>query len=189
MRPANAPLCLIPGTTHRSTLRIMQPTWVYKPVTSITAGAPVQLQVLGHGIQTDSWPCWLTGVQHMPELNRDPPRERPHRMRVVDADTLEINSISATGRQPRGGELRYQPPVDLTGCDVEMHLFDRPGGATLMTLGLGTGLTITGPGTIERVIGANQVIPPTASWYWLEVRYPDGTEHRYWEGPVTIGDA
>src|SRR5690606_14870726 len=40
MRPANTPLHLVPGTTHRSTLRIMQPTWVYKPVTSITAGAP-----------------------------------------------------------------------------------------------------------------------------------------------------
>lgn len=41
MRPANSPLCITPGTTHRSTLRIMQPTWVYKPVTSITAGAGV----------------------------------------------------------------------------------------------------------------------------------------------------
>lgn len=41
MHPANTPLHLIPGTTHRSTLRIMQPTWVYKPVTSITAGAGV----------------------------------------------------------------------------------------------------------------------------------------------------
>src|SRR5690606_29351046 len=50
MRPANTPLCLIPGTTHRSTLRIMQPTWVYKPVTSITAGAPVQLQVVAYGL-------------------------------------------------------------------------------------------------------------------------------------------
>lgn len=33
MHPAQTPLHLIPGTTHRSTLRIMQPTWVYKPVT------------------------------------------------------------------------------------------------------------------------------------------------------------
>lgn len=34
MHPAQTPLHLIPGTTHRSTLRIMQPTWVYKPATS-----------------------------------------------------------------------------------------------------------------------------------------------------------
>lgn len=187
MKPANVPLCLTPGTTNRATLRIMQPTWIYKPITSITPTAPVQLHAPGHGIQTDSWPCWLSGVQHMPELNRAPPRERPHRMRVIDADTLEINAISATGRQPRGGELRYQPPVDLAGCDVEMHIFDRQGGAVLMTLGLGSGLEVTGPGTIERVIGADQTIPPSAAWYWIEVRYPDGTEHRYWEGPVTVG--
>lgn len=50
MHPAQTPLHLIPGTTHRSTLRIMQPTWVYKPVTSITAGAPVQLQVVAYGL-------------------------------------------------------------------------------------------------------------------------------------------
>lgn len=188
MRPSNLPLCLTPGTTHRSTLRIMQPTWIYKPITSITPTAPVQLHAPDHGIETASWPCWLSGVQHMPELNRAPPRERPHRIRVIDADTLEINAISATGRQPRGGELRYQPPVDLAGCNVEMRLFDRPGGAALLTLGIGTGLEITGPGTIERAIGADAPIP-AATWYWIEVRYPDGTEHRYWEGPVTIGDA
>lgn len=70
MHPANTPLCLIPGTTHRSTLRIMQPTWIYKPVTGIEASAPVRLHVPDHGIETDSWPCWLAGVQHMPELNR-----------------------------------------------------------------------------------------------------------------------
>src|SRR5690606_23754694 len=112
-------------------LRIMQPTWIYKPVTAIEASAPVQLTVEGHGIVAESWPCWLSGVQHMPELNRAPPRERPHRMKVADADTLEINAISATGRQPKGGELRYQPPVDLTGADVEMQIFDQQGGAVL----------------------------------------------------------
>lgn len=188
MRPANLPLCLTPGTTHRSTLRIMQPIWIYKPVTSIAPAAPVKLNVPSHGIETDSWLCWLAGVQQMPELNREPLRERPHRVRVIDADTLEINSISATGRRPAGGELRYQPPVDLTGCDVEMRLFDRPGGVVLLTLELGAGLEITGPGTIERVIGADIIIP-AATWYWVEVRYPDGTEHRYWEGAVERAEA
>src|SRR5690606_41936601 len=105
MRPANTPLCLTPGTTHRSTLRIMQPTWVYKPVTGIEASAPVQLHVPDHGIESDSWHWRLAGGQHMPELNREPPRERPQRMRVVDVETHDINHSSATGRKSRGSEL------------------------------------------------------------------------------------
>lgn len=188
MRPASVPLCLTPGTTHRSILRIMQPTWIYRPVTVITSTAPVQLTVPDHGIEAGSWSCWLAGVQHMPQLNREPPRDAPHRMQVLDADTLKIGSISATGRRPAGGELRYQPPVDLTGCEVEMRIFDRVGGRVLMTLALGSGLTITGPGTIAREIAADQPVPSQAAWYWFEVRYPDGTVHRYWEGPVILGE-
>ena len=184
MQPANVPLRLIPGTTNRSTLRVMQPVWIYKAVTDIAAAAPVLLTVPGHGITTDSWHVWLNGVLQMPELNRAPPRELPHRVKVIDADTLEINRLSATGKRPAGGELRYQPPVDLTGATVEMQIFDKTGGTVLMTLGMDSGLSITGPGTIERVIGADVDIPAGAGWYWIEVRYPDGTEHRYWQGEI-----
>lgn len=114
MRPANVPLCLIPGTTHRSTLRIMQPTWIYKPVTGIEASAPVRLHVPDHGIETDSWPCWLAGVQHMPELNRDPPRERPHRMRTrwrstasaLPAASRGVVSCASWGRTQRADGRR-----------------------------------------------------------------------------------
>lgn len=189
MTPANVPLCLIPGTTHRSTLRVMQPQLEYRAVTAIAPSAPVQLTVPAHGIETDSWHCWVTRVQRMPEINRAPIRQPPHRVQVVDADTLVINRLSATGMTPAGGELVYQPPVDLAGCEVEMRLFDKAGGTELLSMGLGTGLEITGPGTIERVIAADAVIPPAAKWYWIEVRYPSGAEYRYWQGEVTQGSA
>lgn len=189
MQPANVPLCLIPGTTHRSILRVMQPQFVYREITVIDAAAPVRLTVPGHGIPTDSWHCWLTRVQQMPELNREPIRQLPHKVSVIDADTLEINRLSATGLSPRGGELVYQPPADLSGADVVMQIFDRAGGQLLLELGLGSGLEITGPGTIERAIGADAVIPANASWYWIEVRYPGGAEYRYWQGAVTLGEA
>ncbi|SDS21763.1 hypothetical protein SAMN05216421_1118 [Halopseudomonas xinjiangensis] len=187
MQPANVPLRLIPGTTHRELLRVMQPTWTYKPVTAIEASAPVRLTIPAHGITTDTWHAWLSGVQHMPELNREALRELPHRVHVIDANTLEINRISATGRNPSGGELRYQPPVDLTGCTLEMQVLDKVGN-TVLTLDNDSGLSISGPGTIERVIGADVLIPSTPVRYWLEVRYPDGTEHRYWEGAITLGE-
>lgn len=189
MQPANVPLCLIPGTTHKSILRVMQPQFEYRPVTAIAASAPVRLTVPGHGLPAESWHCWLTRVQQMPELNREPLRQLPHRVTVVDDDTLEINRISATGQQPRGGELVYQPPVDLAGVEVVMRVFDKAGGAVLLELSLGEGLQIVGPGTIERVISADVAIPANAGWYWVEVRYPDGTEHRYWQGSVTLGSA
>jgi hypothetical protein len=189
MKPANVPLCLTPGTTNRSTLRVMQPQYVYREITAIDAAAPVRLTVPGHGITTDSWHCWINRAQQMPELNREPTRQLPHKVSVIDANTLEINRISATGRQPTGGELVYQPPVDLTGADVAMKIFNQPGGAELLELGIGSGLTITGPGTIEREIAASVVIPDGAGWYWVEVRYPDGSEFRYWEGSIILGNA
>lgn len=189
MQPANVPLCLIPGTTHRSTLRVMQPQFEYRQVTAIQSSAPVRLTVPAHGITSDTWHCWLTRVQHMPELNREPVRQLPHRVTVIDGDTLEINRISGTGQQPKGGELVYQPPVDLTGAEVVMQIFNKAGGQMLLEMGQGAGLEITGPGTIERVIAADAAIPAAAGWYWVEVRYPDGTEHRYWQGPVTLEEA
>lgn len=188
MQPANVSLRLIPGTTHKSTLRVMQPRFEYRPVTAIESTAPVRLTVPAHGITSDTWHSWLTRVQQMPDLNREPIRQLPHKVAVIDANTLEINRISATGQNPKGGELVYQPPVDLTGADVVMQIFDKAGGQMLLELGLGTGLTITGLGTIERVIAADTAIPESAGWYWVEVRYPDGTEYRYWEGSITLGN-
>lgn len=168
----------------------MQPTWIYRAIQEIAAVAPVRITAEDHDVPASGWPCWVAGVQRMQGINREPPRERPHQMRVLDANTLEIPGISATGQAPGGSamELRYRPPVDLAGSTAEMRIFDRPGGQVLKTLTLGDGLEIAGPGTIERVIGAQEEILPSWAFYWLEVRYPDGTEHRYWEGPVTVGD-
>lgn len=189
MQPASVPLCLTPGTTNRSVLRVMQPQFVYRAVAAIEATAPVTLNVPGHGIDTGSWHCWLTGVQRMPELNREPLRQLPHRVTVMDADTLVINRISATGTTAAGGELVYQPPVDLTGCDVELKAFDKPGGSELLSMVLGSGLEITEPGTIELEIGPAADFPAAAKWYWIEVRFPDGSEYRYWQGEVKQGSA
>ncbi|PKM30240.1 MAG: hypothetical protein CVV07_07430 [Gammaproteobacteria bacterium HGW-Gammaproteobacteria-11] len=187
MQPANVPLCLTAGTTHRSTLRIMQPgPWVYRAVTAIAAGAPVRLTVPGHGIESDSWHCWLTDVQRMTALNREPPQQRPHRVSVVDEDTLIIDRISATGQQPAGGELRYRPPVDLTGADVVMQILPEQGDQVVLELTLGEGLTVTGPGTIERLITPGQMPAPGRYRYRLDVTYSDGTRHRYWRGPLTV---
>ncbi|EMK1319594.1 hypothetical protein V8M25_003917, partial [Pseudomonas aeruginosa] len=87
-----------------------------------------------------------------------------------------------------GGQLIYQPPVDLTGAEVRMQIRAEPGGTVLMTLALGSGLEIAGAGTISREISASA----TAALMWssavydLDVTYPDGTVHRYYSGPISV---
>jgi len=187
MQPARIPLSIIQGATLRDTLRLMQPRFEYRAITAIAATAPVRL-TCAHDLP-GNWPVWLQGAQQMPELNRAPRREHPHRAEVVDATTLEINALSAVGRTPSGGQLIYQPPVDLAGATARMQIRDKPGGALLLELSTTAGgLTITGPGTIERTLSASATaaITWTAAVYDLEVEYPDGTVHRYVCGDVTV---
>jgi hypothetical protein len=187
MQPASIPLRIIQGATLRDTLRIMQPLFVYRPITAISPSAPVLLTV-DHGLPGD-WLVWIQGVQQMSELNRAPRAQMPHRVQVINNDTLAINTISAVGRVPAGGQLIYQPPVDLTGARARMQVRDAPGGSVLLELTTENGgLALTAGGTIVREVSAAD----TAAFSWLkgvydlEVEYPDGTVHRYFEGPVSV---
>src|SRR5690606_25260435 len=106
MQPACQNLAIVPGTTYRDTARLMQPTFAYRAITGI-AGAPAVLAVPGHGLGGD-WPVWVRGVTNMPEINRAPVNQLPHRAKFVDAETLEINALSAVGLNPAGGQLVYK---------------------------------------------------------------------------------
>ncbi|HHH9575243.1 TPA: hypothetical protein ACP322_006634, partial [Pseudomonas aeruginosa] len=68
---------------------------------------------------------------------------------------------------PVGGQLIYQPPVDLAGAEVRMQIRDAPDGTVLMTLALGSGLEIAGAGTISREISASD----TAALAWASAVY------------------
>lgn len=187
MQPARIPLLIIQGSTLRDTLRVMQPKFVYRPITEISATAPVRL-TCEHDLTSD-WLAWIQDTRQMPELNRTPRREKAHRVEFIDSNTLEINAISATGRAPEGGQLIYQPPVDLAGAVARMQIRAEPQGAVLIELTTeNSGLTITGPGTIERLISAadTSAITWAKAVYDLEVEYADGTVQRYFEGPVTV---
>lgn len=186
MQPATIPLVINQGATLRDSLRIMQPRFEYRAIT-IEPSAPVRLTG-EHGL-AGSWLAWVQGVQGMPELNRAPRRERPHRVEVIDEETLEINLLSAAGLSPRGGQLIYQPPVDLAGAKARMQIRDKPGGELLAELTTENGrLEISGAGTITRMLSATE----TAAFRWstgvydLEVEYADGTVHRYFEGSVCV---
>lgn len=187
MTPACVPLRIEKGATFRDALRIMQPSLVYRPITQIEPIAPVRLTIPGHGLP-GSWLAWIDGVQGMPELNRARLRQLPHRVASIDDDTVEINLLSAVGLAPVGGQLIYQPPVDLAGAEVRMQIRDAPGGTVLMTLALGSGLEIAGAGTISREISASDTaaLAWASAVYDVDVTYPDGTVHRYYSGPITV---
>lgn len=185
MQPAKHDLHIVQGATLRDTLRLMQPRYEYRPITAL-GGSPLRLTV-DHGLP-GNWLAWVEGVSNMQGVNRSQ-REKPHRVAVVDAATLEINALSAFGLNPSGGQLIYKPPVDLTGATVRMQVRAGLGGAVLLELTTENGgLAITGPGTITRTLTATQTagLTWTAGVYDLEVEYADGTVQRYLQGAVTV---
>lgn len=70
MQPARLDLPIIPGTTYRDTVRLMQPAFVYLPITAITASESGVRLTVQHDLAGD-WPVWVRGVTGMPDLNRD----------------------------------------------------------------------------------------------------------------------
>ncbi|QRY79629.1 hypothetical protein JVX91_00510 [Pseudomonas sp. PDNC002] len=192
MQPACLPLPmrLIRGTTYRDTRRLMQPPKVYRPISAIAATAPARLTVDDHGL-TGDWLAWVAGTTGVEGLNREPPRQLPHRVEVIDADTLEINGLNAAGFKPAAGsgQLVYQPPVDLTGATAALTIREREdGGAVLLVLSTGAGITNTAPGTLVVEIAPESTddITWTSAWYHLEITFADGTVSRFFRGPVTV---
>jgi len=186
MQPAKLDLHIVQGSTLRDTLRLMQPRYEYRPITAL-GGSPLRLTV-DHGLP-GNWLAWVEGVSNMQGVNRSPRTERPHRVTVVDAATLEINALSAFGLNPSGGQLIYKPPVDLTGATARMQIRAGVGGALLLELTTeNDGLAITGPGTLTRTLSAAQTaaLAWTEAVYDLEVEYADGTVQRYLQGAVTV---
>lgn len=181
MQPARLDLSVIQGATYRLVLRIMQPLFEYRPITAIAATAPVRLTV-DHGLPTD-WPVWVRGVQRMQGMNREPNRERPHLAIRIDAATLEINPLSATGLQPIGGELVYNLPVNLTGATALVRVLDASG-AELLSVAP----TVHAGGWIELLLTDEQ----TAALAWregawlLDIELPTGEVVRAFTGTARV---
>lgn len=184
MQPACQNLSVVPGTTYRDTVRLMQPTYAYHAISAI-GGAPARLTAPAHGLEGD-WPVWVRGVAGMQDINRSPANQLPHRAKFIDANTLEINALSAEGLNPVGGQLVYKVPVDLTGASVEIR-FERDG-TQLLSLSLGQGLAQPSAGTITRELTPAQTALLTGAWsYTLDVTFSDGSITRYFHGGPEAG--
>ncbi len=189
MQPACVPLPIriIQGVTFSYAVRIGQPIYVYRPIQAIEAVAPVRLRVDGHGLSGD-WPVWVRSVQRWPEINREPRSGKAWQAKRVDADKLEINVLSAVGQSPVGGELVYQPPVDLTGCSARMRLREEAGGTVLLELEDGAGLELDSAGVVRIELTPEQTVAlsQSAKHFDLDITFADGEVRRYVEGPVKV---
>lgn len=182
MQPARQDLPVTPGTTYRDTVRIMQPEFVYRDITGLS-GAPARLNVVAHDLEA-AWPVWVRGVQGMPDINREPFKQLPHRARVIDGDTLEINALSASGLKPVGGQLIYRRAVDLAEATALLSVYRNA--ELLFALRVGTGLVITTAGTFTREMTAAQTALLTGEGlrYTFDVIFAAVTVTRFFEGAI-----
>lgn len=182
MQPARQDLLVTPGTTYRDVVRIMQPELEYRDISAI-AGAPAVFTVAAHGLAS-TWPIWVRGVTGMPEINREPGRQPPHRAERLDADSLQVNAQSAIGLKPTGGQLIYRRPVDLTDALIFFQV--QRGPEVLLELSDGNGIQRPAPGTLIRELSADQtaLLAGEGLTYTFDVHYPGGVITRYFEGGI-----
>ena len=101
---------------------------------SLASGAP-RLTVIGHNMP-DGWDCTVTQVAGMRQINAEnsPPSESDyHEGTVIDADTIELNGVDASGfsTYTSGGFLQFYTPVSLVGQTPRMTIKDKIGGTIL----------------------------------------------------------
>ena len=135
---ATKDLTIQQGRTFSLALRWESSPIIYRPITAIAQTAPARLTVPTHGVP-DGWRVAITNVKGMTEINAEANKLTSrdyHQATVVDANTIDINDINASGFKPytSGGYIQFNTPVDLTGFKARMTIKNRVGGTVLCTL-------------------------------------------------------
>jgi hypothetical protein len=110
---------------------------IYKPIESIDRSAPLVMKVPNHDL-IDDWPFYITHVQGMRDINDNPDTPiNPRFARVIDADTLELNSVVSLDfgqHTPNTGVIRYATYPNFSGMEARMQIRNRVGGTVLLSL-------------------------------------------------------
>mgnify|MGYP003619971010 CR=1 FL=1 len=127
---ATKDLTIRKGATFAQTLRWEAPPIVWKPITAISLTAPVRLTVPAHGCPPN-WRVNVSSNKSMREMDGVKGLAT-----VIDADTIEINTINASGFKPYKGDgyLSFNTPVDMTAMTARMSIKDKVGGTELLRL-------------------------------------------------------
>ncbi len=185
---ATKDLAIRKGATFAQALRWEAPPIVWKPITAISLTAPVRLTVPAH----DCPPNWRVNVscnKSMREMDGVKGVAT-----VIDADTIEINTINASGFKPYKGDgyLSYNTPVDMTAMTARMSIKDKVGGTELLRLSTLDGTIVLDEATCTITITLPALVTAALTWkggvYDLELEAIDGTVTCLLAGKVKVID-
>lgn len=176
-------LILIKGKTFKETLLYGEDQKIYKPITALVSQAPVQITCPAHGVPLN-WACRVESALSPVGLNT--PEGSWVIPRVVDSNTLEINSLNLLHAEDFTGPavLIYQKPADITGWVFRAQIRDKVGGQLLATFSSdsadGSDFLITVDAvnssfTLHISATDTEDMPWSRGVYDIEALLPDGT--------------
>lgn len=187
------PITLVQGKTFRKPLRWASNTQVYRNITALLPSvAPARITAEAHGLPP-GWPYWISGAQGARALNSPAP-DKPWRAVVVDANTLEINSLNGAllpEYVAGSGWINYLQPIDPTGYTGQLQIRATPDEPALLTLTTAaddgividsTAKTVTWTVTDEQAAGIT--LPDKGGFWELELTSAAGEVDLYAGGPV-----
>lgn len=164
---------------------------VYKAISAVVNSAPMRLTAPLHEVP-DGWRCAVTGHPNI-DTEENNVRDKDYReVSVIDANTVEINSINASSFKPyvSGAFLQYNEPVDMTGFTARMSIKNKVGGDLLLSLTTANGGLIIDEAAdlITLLISATDTAALTWSkgFYDLEMVSPGGVVSALLTGTVTV---
>lgn len=164
---------------------------VYKEITAVQNTAPMRFTSPLHGVP-DGWRGTVTGHPNI-DVEVNNVRDKDYfEVSVIDANTVEVNSINASAFKPytTGAWLQYNEPVDMTGFTARMSIKNKVGGTELLSLTTANGGIIIqeAEDLITLLISATD----TAAFTWtkgvydLEMVSPGGVVSALLTGTVTV---
>lgn len=120
------------GKTFEFAFLYAEDDLLYLPISGMPSKAPCRLTIAGHGIP-DGWPVQVQGCKTPVELNTQDGESLI--AKVIDANTIEFNSINASAWKALSGAgvVVLNKPLDLTGWQCRAQVRDKVGGTVLFT--------------------------------------------------------
>lgn len=134
------------GSSVALPIRIETSRYKWAAITAITREAPVEITAPGHGFP-NGWRAAVATAGGMTQINIANPLPKDRELRpvdVIDADTVQINSINASAfsAYTSGGYLVGFEPLDMSGIESARMDVRGPSGELLASFS-------TDDGTLE----------------------------------------